>query len=323
MTPKHPIMNTYNFVSTSDKQTPLDSSHFRLIIRQQPKQARLCNSKERGNRRPIDPPPIIQLKVDEYGGFFVFGDISIRVEGRYRLRFSLFEVIKPSAEKLLSHSFFRQAKKKEYLYSKLLQSLPPLEDRPHKRVQQKPISYTKGVTWDFAIDSEYRNEDTLIETEDMKVKQDKKAVKFTMQSEESEIDNSTNTLPKKSRFSVEGQPQSEEIIKGRFSIIESNSSKEKSTPINLPTESDSNGQKISSVQEQSNESLSVIPSTNTPNESLLQLPSSLSRDSSLQSDSSSIEEISQVKNNRFQSGSSINTESPTIKNTEKIVGTKK
>ncbi|CAJ0760262.1 260_t:CDS:2 [Entrophospora sp. SA101] len=65
MTPKHPIMNTYNFVSTSDKQTPLDSSHFRLIIRQQPKQARLCNSKERGNRRPIDPPPIIQLKVDE------------------------------------------------------------------------------------------------------------------------------------------------------------------------------------------------------------------------------------------------------------------
>ncbi|CAJ0854569.1 6700_t:CDS:2 [Entrophospora sp. SA101] len=94
MTPKHPIMNTYNFVSTSDKQTPLDSSHFRLIIRQQPKQARLCNSKERGNRRPIDPPPIIQLKVDEYGGFFVFGDISIRVEGRYRLRFSLFEVIK-------------------------------------------------------------------------------------------------------------------------------------------------------------------------------------------------------------------------------------
>ncbi|CAH1757954.1 3909_t:CDS:10 [Entrophospora sp. SA101] len=230
---------------------------------------------------------------------------------------------RPSAEKLLSHSFFRQAKKKEYLYSKLLQSLPPLEDRPHKRVQQKPISYTKGVTWDFAIDSEYRNEDTLIETEDMKVKQDKKAVKFTMQSEESEIDNSTNTLPKKSRFSVEGQPQSEEIIKGRFSIIESNSSKEKSTPINLPTESDSNGQKISSVQEQSNESLSVIPSTNTPNESLLQLPSSLSRDSSLQSDSSSIEEISQVKNNRFQSGSSINTESPTIKNTEKIVGTKK
>ncbi|CAJ0767880.1 2620_t:CDS:2, partial [Entrophospora sp. SA101] len=144
-----------------------------------------------------------------------------------------------------------------------------------------PISYTKGVTWDFAIDSEYRNEDTLIETEDMKVKQDKKAVKFTMQSEESEIDNSTNTLPKKSRFSVEGQPQSEEIIKGRFSIIESNSSKEKSTPINLPTESDSNGQKISSVQEQSNESLS---------------------DSSLQSDSSSIEEISQVKNNRFQPG---------------------
>ncbi|PKK72867.1 velvet factor, partial [Rhizophagus diaphanus] len=28
------------------------------------------------------------------GGFFVFGDISVRVEGRYRLRFSLFEIIR-------------------------------------------------------------------------------------------------------------------------------------------------------------------------------------------------------------------------------------
>ncbi|RIB16041.1 velvet factor [Gigaspora rosea] len=27
------------------------------------------------------------------GGFFVFGDISVRVEGRYRLQFSLFEII--------------------------------------------------------------------------------------------------------------------------------------------------------------------------------------------------------------------------------------
>ncbi|CAG8511622.1 14934_t:CDS:2 [Dentiscutata erythropus] len=104
------------------------STQYRLIIRQQPKQARLCSLKER-DRRPVDPPPIIQLKVDCYGdeahnnehfaisskflagtlvsslhklkdidnsdgGFFVFGDISVRVEGRYRLQFSLFEIIK-------------------------------------------------------------------------------------------------------------------------------------------------------------------------------------------------------------------------------------
>ncbi|CAG8802206.1 18997_t:CDS:2, partial [Racocetra persica] len=124
-------------------------TQYRLIIRQQPKQARLCSLKER-DRRPVDPPPIIQFKVDSCGdeaqnylqspyyfmcanlvhpsnnsdhfaisskylagtivsslhklkdidnsdgGFFVFGDISVRIEGRYRLRFSLFEIIKHS-----------------------------------------------------------------------------------------------------------------------------------------------------------------------------------------------------------------------------------
>ncbi|CAG8528944.1 8816_t:CDS:2 [Acaulospora morrowiae] len=140
------VLNTYNFVSTSNRQRPLSSDHYRLIIRQQPKIARLCSSKER-DRRPVDPPPIIQLKVEGSseeaqnflqspyyfmcanlmhhsgnsdlaissqclagtvvsslhklkdidntdGGFFVFGDISVRVEGRYRLRFSLFEIIR-------------------------------------------------------------------------------------------------------------------------------------------------------------------------------------------------------------------------------------
>lgn len=28
------------------------------------------------------------------GGFFVFGDLSVKVEGEYRLRFSLFEMLK-------------------------------------------------------------------------------------------------------------------------------------------------------------------------------------------------------------------------------------
>ncbi|KAF0512558.1 VosA protein, variant 2 [Gigaspora margarita] len=140
------ILNTYNFVSTSNGHRPFDSTQYRLIIRQQPKQARLCSLKER-DRRPVDPPPIIQLKLECYGddsqnylqspyyfmcanlvhpssnsehfaisskylagtivsslhklkdidnsdgGFFVFGDISVRVEGRYRLQFSLFEII--------------------------------------------------------------------------------------------------------------------------------------------------------------------------------------------------------------------------------------
>ncbi|KAI7818409.1 kinase-like domain-containing protein [Gamsiella multidivaricata] len=39
---------------------------------------------------------------------------------------------RPSAEKLLNHSFFKQAKKKSYLVTSLLANLPPLEQRPPK-----------------------------------------------------------------------------------------------------------------------------------------------------------------------------------------------
>ncbi|KAG0363162.1 hypothetical protein BG005_002677 [Podila minutissima] len=39
---------------------------------------------------------------------------------------------RPTAEKLLSHSFFKQAKKRSYLVSGLLHSVPPLEQRPPK-----------------------------------------------------------------------------------------------------------------------------------------------------------------------------------------------
>ncbi|RGB32500.1 kinase-like domain-containing protein, partial [Rhizophagus diaphanus] len=42
---------------------------------------------------------------------------------------------RPSAEKLLSHPFYRVAKRKDYLVSKILQHLPPLEERPHKSMR--------------------------------------------------------------------------------------------------------------------------------------------------------------------------------------------
>ncbi|CAG8605746.1 5550_t:CDS:2 [Paraglomus occultum] len=56
---------------------------------------------------------------------------------------------RPSTEKLLTFSFFKHAKKKEYLVSRLLANLTPLQERPHKRVQQKPIMITKSVSWEF------------------------------------------------------------------------------------------------------------------------------------------------------------------------------
>ncbi|KAI8334050.1 velvet factor [Blakeslea trispora] len=113
---------------------------FHLKIRQQPIQARSSTAQDK-DRRPLDPPPIIQILFNtlddqndlqnpyvfmsvslvdsdrlpirssyglsgqtcssmyklkdmnnQDGGFFVFGDISIRREGYFRLKFSVFEL---------------------------------------------------------------------------------------------------------------------------------------------------------------------------------------------------------------------------------------
>ncbi|KAB8216534.1 velvet factor-domain-containing protein [Aspergillus novoparasiticus] len=143
------------------------SSDFELIIRQQPTRARVAGGKEK-ERKPVDPPPIVQIRVREDGtylaqhylqspyyfmccslfdpsddvpvpvppstaltgtlvsslhrlkdvdnngmltpvgvvdvklaeltgldgGFFVFGDLSVKVEGDFRLKFTLFEMRK-------------------------------------------------------------------------------------------------------------------------------------------------------------------------------------------------------------------------------------
>ncbi|MCJ1463215.1 hypothetical protein MMC07_001820 [Pseudocyphellaria aurata] len=82
------------------------SDDYNLIIRQGPERAKVAGPKEK-DRKPIDPPPIIQLQIRDLtdpaqlkdvdntdGGFFVFGDVSVKIEGEYRLRFSLFEMLK-------------------------------------------------------------------------------------------------------------------------------------------------------------------------------------------------------------------------------------
>ncbi|OJD40524.1 velvet factor [Diplodia corticola] len=136
-----------------DARLPADdvqlSADVELVIRQQPKEALVTvEGKEKANataRKPVDPPPIIQLKVKQNadpqghymqspylimiadlwhpeedeanpekalsgticsslhrlkdvdnkdGAFFVFGDISIKLQGEHRLRFSLFDIHK-------------------------------------------------------------------------------------------------------------------------------------------------------------------------------------------------------------------------------------
>ncbi|EFR03838.1 hypothetical protein MGYG_06837 [Nannizzia gypsea CBS 118893] len=130
----------------SIESIPSLSEHHRLIFRQQPERARVAGTKDK-ERKPIDPPPIIQLHIrgeceasnnflqspyyfmccslfsvsddeesspivpagvltgtlvsslhrlkdinNKDGGFFVFGDLSVRVEGEFRLMFDLFEL---------------------------------------------------------------------------------------------------------------------------------------------------------------------------------------------------------------------------------------
>ncbi|KAI8072723.1 velvet factor-domain-containing protein [Gongronella butleri] len=144
---------SYQFTAVKQRRENRGDIEFELALRQQPKQSRMCGIGEKADRRPIDPPPIVQLRVvdpslspsesktylqnpyyfmyaslmasdiDEEvhllrdgktrsttgsvvsslyhlkdtdntdAGFFVFPDLSVRIEGRYRLKLSLFEII--------------------------------------------------------------------------------------------------------------------------------------------------------------------------------------------------------------------------------------
>lgn len=78
---------------------------------------------------------------------------------------SILLILRPTAEKLLQHSFFKQAKKKDYLVKNLLSSLPPLDQRPHRKIPQKHHSISKTTQWDFDGD-ENEEEDTTTAAEE-------------------------------------------------------------------------------------------------------------------------------------------------------------
>jgi len=60
---------------------------------------------------------------------------------------------RPSAEKLLQHPFFKQAKKKSYLADTILQNVPSIQMRPIKIVKQQKVE-NEDITWDFDSDDE-------------------------------------------------------------------------------------------------------------------------------------------------------------------------
>ncbi|KAG0318029.1 hypothetical protein BGZ99_005910 [Dissophora globulifera] len=59
---------------------------------------------------------------------------------------------RPSAEKLLNHPFFKQAKKRSHLVTTLLHNIPLLEQRPLRRAEKKQVFPEKGVSWNFDAD---------------------------------------------------------------------------------------------------------------------------------------------------------------------------
>ncbi|KAG0182083.1 hypothetical protein DFQ29_005924 [Apophysomyces sp. BC1021] len=69
---------------------------------------------------------------------------------------------RPSAEKLLQHPFFKQVKKKDYLCKSVLAYVPPLDQRPHKKVPQRHISFETSEQWDFDTQSDSEGYDGAI-----------------------------------------------------------------------------------------------------------------------------------------------------------------
>ncbi|GAA5933627.1 uncharacterized protein JCM15063_001365 [Sporobolomyces koalae] len=56
---------------------------------------------------------------------------------------------RPTAEKLLQHSFFKSAKKKSYLVSAILDELPPVQDRQQRRRKLSTGRADTIASWDF------------------------------------------------------------------------------------------------------------------------------------------------------------------------------
>lgn len=56
---------------------------------------------------------------------------------------------RPTAEKLIMHPFFKQAKKRDYLVKSVLANVLPLDKRPHRKIPHKKIAFQTTEQWDF------------------------------------------------------------------------------------------------------------------------------------------------------------------------------
>ncbi|KAG1105418.1 hypothetical protein G6F39_000494 [Rhizopus arrhizus] len=205
---------SYHFATVRQRRENRNEIKYHLTIRQQPKQSRMCGIGEKADRRPIDPPPIVQFQVmdpnlppndktylqnpyyfmyaslmaadlDEElhllrdgktrsttgsvvsslyhlkdidntdAGFFVFPDLSVRMEGSYRLKLSLFEIVGKEVfhcESIISNQFFVYSAKKfpgmeESTFLSRSFADQGLKIRIRKELRQRR-KLLKGLTWD-------------------------------------------------------------------------------------------------------------------------------------------------------------------------------
>lgn len=103
----------------------------------------------------------------------------------------------PTAEKLMQHLFFKQAKKKDYLAKTLLASLPALEHRPHKKIPQKHPSITRTTTWDF--DADELEDDQVKQSEQSEQINEDKGVESDQETRNSEVDKTTDVEDKNAK----------------------------------------------------------------------------------------------------------------------------
>jgi len=180
---------------------------------------------------------------------------------------------RPTSEKLLQHPFFKQAKKKSYLVSTILQNVPPLTHITHiKKAPQPKVSHEKGISWDFDNDSnisgsELQKEEStpnsiesvseIMSNNSKQVSPDNsteqlnsKMVKFNEEQNNATTNTTNNTLPRKGRFILDSEnintslsnlnstcestpatasSQNTEIKKGRFSLLDSSNTENRSS----------------------------------------------------------------------------------------------
>ncbi|CEP15647.1 hypothetical protein [Parasitella parasitica] len=205
---------TYRFIESSLSTLPLQR-YYELKIRQQPKRAKVSLANER-DRRPIEPPPILQLywencskeelkkclqspfyftvanlvtednpdtpllPVQDYmsgstvsslyrlrdidnldGGFFVFGDLAVKKEGKFKLKFSLFEIIEGQVENkrtILSDTFtvfipkqFPGPVEATFLSRTFSDQGVKMRIRKEHRLQSRKRKHENGIDSSFAL----------------------------------------------------------------------------------------------------------------------------------------------------------------------------